>query len=384
MSADALPLFDLTRRWSTEREAALAVFERIAAAGAFSLGEDLAAFEAEFAAFCGTAHCVGVANGTVALELALRACGAGPGSEVITVAHTFVATVEAIAATGATPVLVDIDPATRCIDPTKLAAALGPNTAAVVPVHLYGRPADMDAIHAACAPHGVAVIEDAAQAHGALLGGRRTGSLGSAGCFSFYPTKNLGAMGDGGAVVTDDADVAALVRSLRHHGSAPGDANIHDRVGRTERLDNLLAALLRLRLPVLDAENAERRALAARYRERLADLPLTLPPADAPDMTSVHHLFVVELDGRDALRARLHQAGVASGVHYPTPVHLQPGWRHLGYGPGDLPACERTARRVLSLPLFPGLRPAEVDRVCGVLEGALELLPSDTRRADRA
>ena len=371
MSADALPLFDLARRWPGEAEAAVAAFERLAAAGAFSLGEDLAAFESEFAAFCGTAHCVGVANGTVALEFALRACGARPGSEVVTVAHTFVATVEAIAATGATPVLVDIDPQTRCIDPAKLAAALGPDTAAVVPVHLYGRPADMDAVHAVCAPRGVAIVEDAAQAHGALIAGRRTGSLGSAGCFSFYPTKNLGAMGDGGAVVTDDADVAALVRSLRHHGSAPGDANVHEHVGRTERLDNLQAALLRLRLPLLDADNRERRALAERYRERLAGLPLTLPPPDSPGTTSVHHLFVVELDGRDVLRARLHDAGVATGVHYPTPVHLQPGWRHLGYGPGDLPASERAARRVLSLPIFPRMRAAEVDRVCDVVERTL-------------
>lgn len=372
MRRDVLPLFDLARRWPTERESALAAVERIAAAGAFTLGEDLAGFEAEFAEFCGAAHCVGVANGTAALELALRACGAGPGREVVTVAHTFVATVEAIAATGATPVLVDIDPATRCIDPAALAAALGPHTAAVVPVHLYGRPADMDAIDAACAPRGVAVVEDAAQAHGALLGGRRTGSLGAAGCFSFYPTKNLGAMGDAGAVVTDHADVAALVRSLRHHGSAPEDFNVHERPGRTERMDNLQAALLRLRLGVLDADNDERRALAARYREQLAGLPLTLPPVDAPDMTSVHHLFVVELDGRDAVRARMREAGVAAGVHYPTPVHLQPGWRHLGYRPGDLPACERAARRVLSLPLFAGMRTGEVDRVCAAVEGALE------------
>jgi dTDP-4-amino-4,6-dideoxygalactose transaminase len=371
VSTDPLPLFDLARRWPAERADVLATVERIAAAGAFSLGPDLAAFEAEFAAFCEVAHCVGVANGTVALELALRASGAGPGSEVVTVAHTFVATVEAIAATGATPVLVDIDPVTRTMDPAALASALGPDTAAVVPVHLYGRPADMHAIGAACAQRGVAIVEDAAQAHGALLAGRRTGALGSAGCFSFYPTKNLGAMGDGGAVVTDDADLAALVRSLRHHGSAPGDANVHERAGGTERLDNLQAALLRLRLALLDADNAERRALAARYRERLAGLPLTLPPPDAPGMTSVHHLFVVEVDNRDALLARLREAGVGAGTHYPTPVHLQPAWRHLGYAPGDLPGCERAARRVLSLPLFPGMRIDEVDRACGAVESAL-------------
>ncbi len=349
----------------------LATVERIASAGAFSLGDDLAAFEAEFAQFCATAHCVGVANGTVAIELALRACGAGPGREVVTAGHTFVATVEAIAATGATPVLVDIDPATRCLDPAALAGVLGPRTAAVVAVHLYGRPADMAAIEDACAPLGVAIVEDAAQAHGALLGGRRTGALGTAGCFSFYPTKNLAAMGDGGAVVTDDAELAAHVRSLRHHGCAPGDANVHEHAGGTERLDNLQAALLRLRLPQLNRDNAERRALAARYHERLAGLDLDLPPADAPGMTSVSHLFVVETDARDALRARLHKRGIATGIHYPTPVHLQPAWRHLGPGPGDLPGCERIARRALSLPLFPGMRPDEVDRVCAAVEGAL-------------
>jgi dTDP-3-amino-3,4,6-trideoxy-alpha-D-glucose transaminase len=371
MSSDPLPLFDLARRWPAERDAVLAAVERVAAAGAFSLGSELAGFEAEFADFCGAEHCVGVANGTVALELALRACGAGPGSEVVTVAHTFVATVEAIAATGATPVLVDIDPATRCIDPTATAAAIGPATAAVVPVHLYGRPADMDAIDAVCDARGIAVIEDAAQAHGARLGERRTGTLGRAGCFSFYPTKNLGAMGDGGAVVSDDAELAAHVRSLRHHGSEPGDANVHARIGRTERLDNLQAALLRLRLARLDADNEARRALAARYRERLAGLALTLPPEDEPAMTSVYHLFVVELDHRDDVLAGLRAGGIGAGVHYPTPVHLQPGWRHLGYGPGDLPACEAAAARVLSLPLFPGMRADEVDRVCAALEAAL-------------
>ena len=331
-----LPLFDLARRWPAEREAATAAFERVASAGAFCLGEELARFEEEFAAFCATPHCVGVANGTAAIELALRACGAGPGTEVVTVAHTFIATVEAIAATGATPVLVDIDPVTRTIDPAALRAALGRHTVAVVPVHLYGRPADMDAIREACAPRGVAVVEDAAQAHGARLGERRAGALGTAGCFSFYPTKNLAAMGDGGAVLTADAQLAALVRSLRHHGSASGDANRHERPGGTERLDDLQAALLRLRLRALDDDNAQRTALADRYRAGLAGLPLALPPEDAPGMGSVHHLFVVEADDRDALAARLAAEGITTGVHYPTPVHLQPGWRHLGYGRGDL------------------------------------------------
>jgi len=366
-----LELFDLTRQWPALRDDALRTFERIAAAGRFSLGAELEAFEAEFARYCETTHCVGVANGTAALALALRALGAGPGREVVTVAHTFVGTVEAIAATGARPVFVDIDPDTRCMDASALDAVLRPRTAAVLAVHLYGRPAPMDAIRARCDAAGVPVVEDAAQAHGAFLGGRRAGSLGAAGCFSFYPTKPLGAMGDGGAVATDDPELAAVVRSLRHHGSAPGDANRHERVGGTERLDELQAAILRLKLPRLDAEALERGELAARYREQLAGLPLDLPPADAPGERSVQHLFVVELAERDRVRDALRADGIGTGVHYPTPVHLQPAWRGLGYAAGDLPASERAAARVLSLPMFTGLQDWEIDRVCAALRRAL-------------
>jgi len=367
VAEDPLPLFNLRRQWPILREEAVATFEQIAAAGAFSLGEELEAFEAEWAAYCGTRHAVGVANGTVAIELALRGLGVGPGDEVITVAHTFVATVEAIAATGARPVLVDIDPATRCIDPAAARAAMGPRTTAVVAVHLYGRPAPMDELGAL----GVPVIEDAAQAHGATLGARRVGSLGTAGCFSFYPTKNLGAMGDGGAVVTDDDDLAAAVRSLRHHGAAPGDANHHVRCGGTERLDNLQAAILRLKLRRLDSDNEHRRWIADRYREALADLPLGLPPDDEPEGHAVHHLFVADVNERDRVRAALRKSGVLAGVHYPTPVHLQPGWRWLGLRAGDLPATERASARALSLPCFPGMYEEEKDRVVEALRRIL-------------
>lgn len=370
-TAAMVPLFDLTRQWPSLREEALATFERLAANGGFSLGQELTDFEAEFAAYNGSAHCVGLANGTVAIELALQALGAGPGREVITVPHTFVATVEAIHATGATPVLVDIDPVTRCMDPAQLERALGPKTAAVVPVHLYGRPAPMDEILALCEAAGVPVVEDTAQAHGATLSGRRAGSMGAAGAFSFYPTKNLGAMGDGGAVVTDDEEVAARIRSLRHHGSAPDDANRHERPGRTERLDNLQAALLSAKLRRLDADNEQRRAAAARYRELLGDLPVGLPPLDEDDRRSVYHLFVVEVDDRDAVRAALREDGVGAGVHYPTPVHLQPGWQHLGHAPGSLPVAERVAARVLSLPCFPGIEDHELERVATSLRRAV-------------
>jgi len=375
-----IPLFDLGRQWPGIRADALAAFERIAEAGAFSLGEELASFESEFAAYCGAAHCVGLANGTVAIEFALRALGAGPGREVVTVAHTFVATVEAIAATGARPVLVDVDPRSRCIDPHAAAAALTDRTVAVVPVHLYGRPAPLRELAEVCGARGIPLVEDTAQAHGATDEGKRLGSRGAAGCFSFYPTKNLGAMGDGGALVTDDADLAATVRSLRHHGSAPGDANVHQHQGRTERLDNLQAAFLRLKLRRLDADNEERRSIARRYRERLAGLAVTLPPEDRPGQESVYHLFVIEVNDRDRVRASLQDLGVATGVHYPTPVHLQPAWQHLGYSAGSFPVSEWLAGTVLSLPVFPGMRADEVDRVGEALERALE----EVRRSSHA
>lgn len=380
MSRDLLPLFDLARRWPDLRDSTLQALERVAQVGDFTLGAELSLFEAEYAAYCGVEHCVGVANGTVAIELALRALGVGPGQEVVTVAHTFVATVEAIAATGATPVLVDIEAATYCMDPAALERVISERTTAVVPVHLYGRPAPIEEIRAICDHRGVALVEDAAQAHGATLGGRRAGSLGTAGCFSFYPTKNLGALGDGGAVVTDRADVAATVRSLSHHGSARDDANRHERPGRTERLDNLQAAFLRIKLRSLDRDNEERRDIALRYRRRLADLPLTLPPEDPDDIGSVASLFVIEVHERDRVRDSLRAAGIATGVHYPTPIHLQPAWRHLGYRERDLPASEHAARRVLSLPAFAGLRARELEQVCTALERAVGRVPLTARR----
>lgn len=364
-----LPLFDVGRAFAEIRDDAMAALERLGGTGAFSLGEELRLFEEEFAAYCGTAHCVGTGDGTEALRLALLGLGVGPGDEVVTVPLTFIATLEAIDGAGAAPILVDVDPETRCLDPEALRGAVTERTKAIVPVHLYGRPVPMDAIRAA-AP-GIPVLEDAAQAHGATLGGRRTGALGDAAGFSFYPTKNLGALGDGGAVVTDDADVAAAVRSLRHHGSDPGDANHHVHRGATGRLDNLQAAWLRLKLPLLDDHNDQRRAAADRYRECLAGLPLTLPPGDPQDGRQVHHLFVVEVDERDRVLAALREQGIGAAVHYPTPAHLQPAWRDTAAGEGSLPNAERLASRVLSLPLFPGITEDEVQRVADALGGVL-------------
>jgi len=363
-----VPFIDLGRAHEPLQAELAATFERIARSGAFTLAADLDEFEAAFAGYCGASHCVGVSDGTEALRLALVALGAGPGREVVTVPSTFIATLEAIAATGARPVLVDIDPATRCMDPEQLAGAIAPKTAAIVPVHLYGRPAAMDEIRAAGGQ--VPVLEDAAQAHGAGLGGRRTGTLGAAAAFSFYPTKNLGALGDAGAVVTDDADVAAVVRSMRHHGAVDGDANDHVRPGATSRLDNLQAALLSVKLPHLDRWNAQRREAAALYRQALDGLPLELPPDDPPGGDQVFHLFAVELDDRDRVRDALRETGIGAAVHYPRPAHLNPAWTALG-GSGGFPAAERLAERTLSLPMFPGIEAAEVERVADAVRAAL-------------
>ena len=366
-----VPLFDLARALELTRSDALEVFDRIWESGEFTLGPDLVEFEQRFAAFCGAEHCVGVSDGTTALELGLVVLGVGPDASVITVPNTFVATVEAIAAAGARPTLVDVDPAHRCMDPCQLVAALRADTAAVVPVHLFGRLAPMADIVAICADAGVPILEDAAQAHGASLAGRRAGAWGDAAAFSFYPTKNLGAAGDAGAVVCRDADTADAVRSLRHHGSLPAQPNLHVRRGRTARLDNLQAALLTLRLAHLAEQNDQRRRAAAIYHELLAELPMVLPPPAAADELQVYHLFVVEVAERDKVLRALRDAGIGAGVHYPTPIHLQPAWRELGYAPGDFPVAEYLAGHCLSLPCFPGITEEEQVCVADVLAGVL-------------
>ncbi len=366
-----IPLFDLARALQAVRSEAVAAFDRLMGSGHFVLGPELEEFEDLFAEFCGAAHCVGVSDGTAAVELGLLALGVEPGVEVITVPNTFIATVEAIAAAGARPRLVDVDPQHRCMDPLALSAAVGSETGAVVPVHLFGRLAPMVEIAGVCARAEVPVLEDAAQAHGATLAGRRAGAWGDAAAFSFYPTKNLGAAGDAGAIVCRTGATADAVRSLRHHGSLPGQPNRHVRRGTTARLDNLQAALLALRLVHLDEENEQRQCAAEIYRDLLRELPLTLPEPDAPDETQVYHLFVVEVAERDAVLAALRRAGIGAAAHYPTPIHLQPAWRHLGYGPGDFPVAERLAERCLSLPCFPGITEEQQERVADALAEAL-------------
>lgn len=372
-SAPPVPFVDLKRAEDPIRDELRAAFERVAGATAYILGPEVQAFEEEFAAYCGTTHCIGSSDGTEALRLALLAMGARPGREVVAPAMTFIATIEAIMATGAKPVLVDVD-ASHTMDVDALAGAVGAATAAIVPVHLYGRPADMGGIRRVAAGAAVPILEDACQAHGALLDEAKAGSLGSAAAFSFYPSKNLGALGDAGAVTTSDDGIAEAVRSLRAHGSAPGDANRHVRPGgATGRLDSLQAAFLRVKLPHLNGWIAERRAAAARYRDALAGLPLELPPADPPNGTQVFHLFEIVVDGdRDRILQSLRDAGVGAAVHYPTAVHLQPAFESLGYHAGDFPRAERIASSAISLPIFPGITDDEIERVGAALREALE------------
>jgi len=333
---------------------------RVLERGRYILGEEAAAFEHEFADYLGVRFGVGVGSGTEALHLALRACGVGPGDEVITVAHTAVATVAAIELCGATPVLMDIDPRSFTLDPTKLEAAITPATRAVIPVHLYGQSADLGPILSIARKRRVRVIEDCAQSHGAMYDGRRTGAWGDMACFSFYPTKNLGAIGDGGFVATDDPQLAENARLLREYGWR--ERYVSDVAGWNTRLDELQAAILRVKLRALDADNARRRCLAAMYDEWLAACPVVLP-MEMPYGQHVYHLYVVRAERRDALRVFLKERGIGSLIHYPVPVHLQPAYRGRLGDVGSLPETERAARDVLSLPMFPELTEAEVRQV---------------------
>lgn len=359
-----IPLVDLKAQYRALQPDIDAAIARVIDSATFILGPEVSAFEMAFAAYCGAQHGVGVSSGTAALELVLRGLGIGPGDEVITTAHTFIATAEAISATGAAPVFADIDPLTYNLDPTAAEAAITPRTRAILPVHLYGQPADMDALAAIARRHGLKLVEDAAQAHGASYRGRRVGTLGDAACFSFYPGKNLGCYGDGGAVITNDDALAARVRKLRDHGRT--SKYVHDEVGFGHRLDALQAAILSAKLPHLDAANAARRRLAGRYTRLLAGSGLVLPH-EPPDVQPVYHLYVVRTPRRDEVLARLHDQGIGAIVHYPLPLHLQPAYAFLGYPPGALPHAETAAAEVLSLPLYPELTDAQQDQVISAL-----------------
>jgi dTDP-4-amino-4,6-dideoxygalactose transaminase len=340
-------------------EELLEVVGRVARQGAFTLGAELEAFEAEYAAYCGSRFSVGVSNGTEAISLALRALEIGAGDEVIVPSNSFIATAEAVSWIGATPKLVDVDPETHLLSADTVAAAIGPRTRAVIPVHLMGSTVDLDPIMELARDAGLRVIEDTAQAHGAFHRGRRVGSIADIGCFSFYPTKNLGGWGDGGAIVTDDEELATRVRLLRSHGESP--RYHHKIVGTTARLDALQAALLRVKLRHLDDRNADRRRLGAALREGLAGTSVELPAPAFAGADHVYHLFIVRSRRRDALRAHLERHGVSSAVHYPFPIH-----RTEAYGPmpeGSLPVSERLAEEICTLPLFPTMSDEDVARV---------------------
>lgn len=352
-----VPYFDLKKQYSGMREEILGALDRVCGSASFILGEEVGKFEKEFAALCEAKYCVAVNCGTSALHLALLSLGVGPGDEVITTPNTFIATAEAVCYTGARPVFVDIDPKTANLDPALIERAITSRTKVILPVHLYGRPADMDRILDLADRRGLKVIEDACQAHGARCRGRRVGSLGAAAAFSFYPTKNLGAYGEGGALTTNDAEIAAFARSLRTHGQS--GPYTHDRMGYNYRMDGFQGAVLRVKLKRLEEWNRRRREIADLYRSILRDSKVEILPDDSRD-ERVYHLFVVYVERRDAVRAALEASGVYTAVHYPRPLHLQPCFAALGYGPGGLPHAERACGRALSMPFYPEMTEEQV------------------------
>lgn len=364
-----IPFVDLKAQYETIRDEVAEAIRGVLNSTQFIGGEALASFEKDFAAYCQVRHARGVANGTDAIHLALRALGIGHGDEVITTAHTFIATAAAIAATGARPVFVDIDPETYTIDPTMIERAVTDRTKAIIAVHLFGQPADMGPIKDIARRRGLYVVEDAAQAHGAEYRGVRTGALGDVACFSFYPAKNLGAYGDGGAITTNSAAIAERIERLRDHGRTTHYS--HAEIGFNSRLDALQAAILQIKLRRLDEWNANRRRAAEWYAGELAQSGIKTPFV-RKGSTHVYHLYVITTNERDAMRIKLDEAGVATGIHYPLPLHLQPALAHLGYRQGDLPCCEAMAARSLSLPMFPELTRDAVRHVAAIARAAAE------------
>ena len=361
---ERISLLDLKAQYQAIRPEIESAVLRVLESARYIGGDECAAFEREFAEYCGVPHAVGVANGTDALTLALRAYGVGPGDEVVTVANTFIATGEAILLNGARPVFVDVDPETGTMDPDALERALTPRTKVVLPVHLYGHPADVTALASVAARHGLPVLEDAAQAHGATLGGRRVGSLGHAACFSFYPSKNLSACGDAGMVTSNDQDFVDRVRRIANHGA--GRHKYENLVlGTNSRLDTLHAAILRVKLRYLDQWNEERRQRVHAYHDTLADLPEIQRPQERSGFRSVWCLYTVRAENRDGLQQHLNSQGIATAVHYPRPIHLQPAMAEAAGKAGDLPVSEQLSREVLSIPLYPELPFEDLKQVAG-------------------
>ncbi len=361
-----IPFLDLKAQYASIKDEIDAAVLGVLASAQYVLGPEVSQFEEEFAAYCDAKHAVAVNTGTSALHLALLAAGVGPGDEVITVPFTFVATVSAICYAGALPVFVDVEPVTLTMDPAKLEAAITPRTKAIMPVHLYGQMADMDAIMAIGRRHGIAVIEDACQAHGAEYKGHRAGSIGVSGCFSFYPGKNLGACGEGGIIVTNNDAHAKTMRMLRDWGQ---ERRYHHLVkGFNYRMDGIQGAILRVKLRHLDAWTAARRTHAARYSSMLSNLDTVETPVEVAYRRHVYHIYAVRCRDRDALHRALEAEGIQSGLHYPIPVHLQKAHEDLGYRPGDFPVSEAAARTVLSLPIYPEMTARQVEQVVAAVE----------------
>lgn len=360
-----IPYLDLKAQYDSIRDELNAAALRVLASTHYILGEEVAAFEQEFAAYTQTRHAVGLNSGTSALHLALLAVGVQPGDEVITVPFTFIATASSVVYAQAKPVFVDVTPDTLTMDPALLERAITPRTRAILPVHIHGQMADMDPILEIARKHNLPVVEDAAQAHGAAYRGRAAGSMGAIGCFSFYPGKNLGACGEGGALVTQDSELAAKVKCLRDWGQT--QRYHHDLLGYNYRMDNLQGAFLRVKLRKLEEWTEGRRAAAARYAELLAGTGLGLP-VEARERRHVYHVYAVRTPQREALQARLNAAKIGNGIHYPIPVHLQKCLAHLGHRPGDFPVTEKAAAEVLSLPMYPELTAAQQSEVAAAAQ----------------
>lgn len=368
MSNVKVPYLDLKAQYRSIKPEIDAAIASVLDSGQFVLGSEVAGFEQEFAAYCGASECIALNSGTSALHLALLAAGIGPGYEVITVPFTFVASVAAVVYAGARPVLVDIDPVSFNMDPAAIEAAITPRTKAILPVHLYGQPADMDPIMEVARRHGLVVIEDAAQAHGAKYKGRTAGSIGDMACFSFYPGKNLGAYGEGGAVTTDNPAYARTIRMLRDWGQ---DRKYHHVLrGFNYRMEGFQGAILRVKLRHLEKWTDARRAVVSQYNQLLADADVVTPP----EMTwarHVYHVYTLRTEDRDTMQMTLQAEGIQTGIHYPVPVHLQPAYADLGYGRGSFPRAEKAAEQVLSLPLYPELLPQTVAEVAAAVKRAV-------------
>ena len=369
MNSTKIPFLNLRAQHDPLRAELMTAIQEVIDTNAFAGGPFVARFEEDFAAFCQTKYSVGVGNGTDALWFALLALGVGPGDEVITVPHTFMATAEAISFTGATPVFVDIDPQTYTMDPSLIEKAITPRTKAIIPVHLYGQVADMDPIMEIARRRGLYVVEDACQAHGAEYKGRKTGSIGHIGAFSFYPGKNLGALGEAGGITTNDAILAEKMRVLRDHGQAT--KYFHDVVGWNGRMDGIQGAALRIKLRTLAQGNAARRAHAKLYTDLLANCEGVVTPTVASYSVPVFHLYVIRVQNRDKVLEALGQRGVACGIHYPKPVHLQKAYAALGKGRGSFPVTESAADEILSLPMFPELTREQVETVVRELKAVI-------------